>query len=229
MKPIWMIDSHSPKRFKSLFYYNFGFNLSFLFVITGKGNFLEIRNKFLARRFKLLEQGLVIEEQLRRAAYLNLSQDPNASSVGQGADFDPATAAEQHETLMNNKANNPVLHKVLNQLEELLSDMRNDVSRLPATLANLPPVAQRLQAAEKSILSRIATTSKNQTSNSKLLLLFKLKFPFNWNFLFRFRCKHSSISTGIQRQHHSGLSKGFTRCKLFQLQIRIFSSRATIL
>merc|ERR1719264_1629748 len=33
---------------------------------VGKGNFLEIKNKFLARRFKLLEQALVIEEQLRR-------------------------------------------------------------------------------------------------------------------------------------------------------------------
>ncbi|XP_026687197.1 chromodomain-helicase-DNA-binding protein Mi-2 homolog, partial [Diaphorina citri] len=43
---------------------------------VGKGNFLEIKNKFLARRFKLLEQALVIEEQLRRAAYLNLTQDP---------------------------------------------------------------------------------------------------------------------------------------------------------
>ena len=29
---------------------------------VGKGNFLEIKNKFLARRFKLLEQALVIEE-----------------------------------------------------------------------------------------------------------------------------------------------------------------------
>ena len=27
--------------------------------------------------WQLLEQGLVIEEQLRRAAYLNLTQDPN--------------------------------------------------------------------------------------------------------------------------------------------------------
>jgi chromodomain-helicase-DNA-binding protein 4 len=44
---------------------------------VGKGNFLEIKNKFLARRFKLLEQALVIEEQLRRAAYLNLTQDAN--------------------------------------------------------------------------------------------------------------------------------------------------------
>lgn len=131
---------------------------------VGKGNFLEIRNKFLARRFKLLEQALVIEEQLRRAAFLNInSQNMNAEQ--QPEDFDPAVSAEHQESL--HKSNNPVLHKVLNQLEELLSDMRNDVSRLPATLANLPPVAQRLQAAEKSILSRIATTSKNQANKSE--------------------------------------------------------------
>ena len=43
----------------------------------GKKNFLETKNKFLALRFKLLEQALVIKEQLRRSAYLNLSQDPN--------------------------------------------------------------------------------------------------------------------------------------------------------
>ena len=34
---------------------------------------------------------------------------------------------------------------MLNQLEELLSDMKSDVSRLPASLARIPPVAQRLQ------------------------------------------------------------------------------------
>lgn len=126
---------------------------------VGKGNFLEIRNKFLARRFKLLEQALVIEEQLRRAAFLNLSQKT-------AVDFDPEVA-EQEAEILRNTSNNPVLHKVLNQLEELLTDMKSDVSRLPATLANIPPVAQRLQAAEKSILSRIATTSKSSSNASK--------------------------------------------------------------
>ena len=131
----------------------------------GKGNFLEIRNKFLARRFKLLEQALVIEEQLRRAAYLNLAQDPNISAV---TDFDAETAAAESTA---NRANNPVLYKVLHQLEELLTDMKSDVSRLPATLANIPPVAQRLQAAEKSILSRIATTAKTGGNNGEFFSL----------------------------------------------------------
>lgn len=131
---------------------------------VGKGNFLEIRNKFLARRFKLLEQALVIEEQLRRAAYLNSSSTQNLSAE-HPADFD--ADASEPENPLKTATNNPVLHKVLNQLEELLSDMKSDVSRLPATLANIPPVAQRLQAAEKSILSRIATNPKNSNSAGK--------------------------------------------------------------
>ena len=54
---------------------------------VGKGNFLEIKNKFLARRFKLLEQALVIEEQLRRAAYLNLTQDTNHPAMALNTRF----------------------------------------------------------------------------------------------------------------------------------------------
>ncbi|XP_044007966.1 chromodomain-helicase-DNA-binding protein Mi-2 homolog isoform X3 [Aphidius gifuensis] len=132
---------------------------------VGKGNFLEIKNKFLARRFKLLEQALVIEEQLRRAAYLNLTQDPNHPAMSLNARFaEVECLAESHqhlskESLAGNKPANAVLHKVLNQLEELLSDMKSDVSRLPATLARIPPVAQRLQMSERSILSRLAATA----------------------------------------------------------------------
>lgn len=122
---------------------------------VGKGNFLEIKNKFLARRFKLLEQSLVIEEQLRRAAYLNLQQDPSHPAMSLNARFaEVECLAESHqhlskESLAGNKPANAVLHKVLNQLEELLSDMKSDVSRLPATLARIPPVAQRLQMSER--------------------------------------------------------------------------------
>lgn len=56
---------------------------------------------------------------------------------------------------------------MLNQLEELLSDMKSDVSRLPATLARIPPVAQRLQMSERSILSRLAATTSSATSTSQ--------------------------------------------------------------
>eukprot|EP00062_Callorhinchus_milii_P012818 gi/632960307/ref/XP_007896118.1/ PREDICTED: LOW QUALITY PROTEIN: chromodomain-helicase-DNA-binding protein 5 [Callorhinchus milii] len=66
---------------------------------VNKGNFLEMKNKFLARRFKV---------------------------------------------------------SVLNQLEELLSDMKADVTRLPNLLSRVPPVAARLHMSERSILSRLA-------------------------------------------------------------------------
>merc|ERR1719452_331144 len=137
---------------------------------VGKGNFLEIKNKFLARRFKLLEQALVIEEQLRRAAYLNLTQDaahPAMALNSRFAEVECLAESHQHlskESLAGNKPANAVLHKVLNQLEELLSDMKSDVSRLPASLARIPPVAQRLQMSERSILSRLVTSASGHPS-----------------------------------------------------------------
>lgn len=69
-------------------------------------------------------------------------------------------------SVIGNKPANAVLHKVLNQLEELLSDMKSDVARLPATLARIPPVAQRLQLSERSILSRLATSSTVSSASS---------------------------------------------------------------
>ena len=103
---------------------------------VGKGNFLEIKNKFLARRFKLLEQALVIEEQLRRAAFLNLTQDAahpamalnsrfadclfylltvNLNSSLRFAEVECLAESHQHlskESLAGNKPANAVLHKV---------------------------------------------------------------------------------------------------------------------
>ncbi|XP_072281166.1 chromodomain-helicase-DNA-binding protein 4 isoform X2 [Pyxicephalus adspersus] len=130
---------------------------------VNRGNFLEIKNKFLARRFKLLEQALVIEEQLRRAAYLNMSEDPSHPSMALNTRFaEVECLAESHqhlskESMAGNKPANAVLHKVLKQLEELLSDMKADVTRLPTTIARIPPVAVRLQMSERNILSRLAS------------------------------------------------------------------------
>lgn len=119
-----------------------------------KGNFLEIKNKFLARRFKLLEQALVIEEQLRRAAYLNLTQDLSHPVMALNTRFtDIECLAESQKEIVketvSNKPVNAVLHKVLNQLEELLSDMKSDASRLPTALVRVPSVSQRLQMSER--------------------------------------------------------------------------------
>lgn len=65
-----------------------------------------------------------------------------------------------------------VVVAVLNQLEELLSDMKADVTRLPATLSRVPPIAARLQMSERSILSRLASkgTETHTPPVSSLLL-----------------------------------------------------------
>uniref|UniRef100_A0ABM5EL19 Chromodomain-helicase-DNA-binding protein 5 isoform X1 n=1 Tax=Pogona vitticeps TaxID=103695 RepID=A0ABM5EL19_9SAUR len=134
-----------------------------------KGNYLEMKNKFLARRFKLLEQALVIEEQLRRAAYLNMTQDANHPAMALNArlaEVECLAESHQHlskESLAGNKPANAVLHKVLNQLEELLSDMKADVTRLPSMLSRIPPVAARLQMSERSILSRLTNRGSDPT------------------------------------------------------------------
>lgn len=71
-----------------------------------------------AVNFQLLEQALVIEEQLRRAAYLNLTQDPNHPAMSLNARFaEVECLAESHqhlskESLAGNKPANAVLHKV---------------------------------------------------------------------------------------------------------------------
>lgn len=152
----------------------------------------------------------MIEEQLRRAAYLNMTEDPAHPSMALNTRFSEVEClAESHqhlskESMSGNKPANAVLHKgklrlqveptdgflnvrspsgelkprlflacpVLKQLEELLSDMKADVTRLPATIARIPPVAVRLQMSERNILSRLASrgpevTSQNQSQTSQ--------------------------------------------------------------
>ena len=68
---------------------------------------------------QLLEQGLVFEEQLSRAAYLNLTQDPNHPAMALNARFaELETLAESHqhlakEAMAGNKPANAVLQKGL--------------------------------------------------------------------------------------------------------------------
>ncbi|CAF4037555.1 unnamed protein product [Adineta steineri] len=139
---------------------------------VGKGNFLEMKNKFLARRFKLLEQALVIEEQLRRAAFLGLAMEqtnPALTLSQRFSEVECLAECHQHlskESLTGNKPANAVLNKVLTQLEELLNDMKQEINKLPATLARLPPVSQRLNMSERSILSRLPNGQNQQSSTT---------------------------------------------------------------
>lgn len=163
----------------------------------GKSNFQDVKNRFLQRRYKLLEQALIIEEQLRRAANLQYGQQPPEKSpekkpeerngdsiqvIQNGGDVemkeeekpkpsDIAVSPElqkvqknytQIEVLVDanqnlarqalggNRQAGIMIQKVLSQLEEILNDMKSDVSRLPASVAQLPSVCQRLEMNERA-------------------------------------------------------------------------------
>lgn len=129
----------------------------------------DMQNRFLGRRFKLLEQALVIEEQLRRASYLNLHQDPEHNAMALTNRFAQLeTIAESHRDLPKiaangNKAAAHVLLKVLEQVENLLSEMKNDVGRLPTVLARVQPVANRLGMTERTLLERLRAPNGNES------------------------------------------------------------------
>uniref|UniRef100_A0A915EBV8 CHD subfamily II SANT-like domain-containing protein n=1 Tax=Ditylenchus dipsaci TaxID=166011 RepID=A0A915EBV8_9BILA len=148
----------------------------------GKSNYAEIKNKFLQRRFKLLEQALKAEEAKEDSATGSLSTagqvlDANGKDItGQlnerFADLECLADSHQslaRDTLQGNKNSHAVLHKVLTQLEDLLNDMKGDVSRLPATLARLRPVTERLGMTERAILSRLTSKDPEATAGKSPL------------------------------------------------------------
>lgn len=97
--------------------------------VQGETNFLSNCKEFRPARvtphwvflvcffLKLLEQALVIEEQLRRAAYLNMTEDPAHPSMALNTRFSEVEClAESHqhlskESMSGNKPANAVLHK----------------------------------------------------------------------------------------------------------------------
>lgn len=74
-----------------------------------------------------MEQALVIEEQLRRAAYLNMTQEPGHPVMALNARFtEMECLAESHqhlskESLSGNKPANAVLHKGLSYLMSVVT------------------------------------------------------------------------------------------------------------
>ena len=73
----------------------------------------------------------------------------------------------------------------MNQLEELLSDMKQDVSRLPSTLARVAPVTQRLSMSERSILGRLVNPASlslqktNEITKASITTPQMASHPFN--------------------------------------------------
>jgi len=127
-------------------------------------NSLHIKNKFMERRLRLLEQALVMEEQLRRSNHLNklTSDEKQQESDEESKDSDEKEEKSNENEKVNdeNKPLNRNIHRVVNHIEELLNDMKSDCGRIPQTVQRIPPIAQRLQLSQKGFNTMAAQKSQ---------------------------------------------------------------------
>merc|ERR1712183_404867 len=99
-----------------------------------------------------------------------MGQDPDHPAMSLNKRFSEVEClAESHqhlskESLAGNKPANAVLHKVLNQLEGLLAEMKADVARLPNSLVRISTVSNRLRMNERSIISRLVPNNQQRNS-----------------------------------------------------------------
>ncbi|KAJ0023131.1 hypothetical protein NQD34_003030 [Periophthalmus magnuspinnatus] len=125
-------------------------------VTHGYARWQDIQND---PRYAILNEPFKTE--MHKGNYLEMKNNHPAMALNtRFAEVECLAESHQHlskESLAGNKPANAVLHKVLNQLEELLSDMKADVTRLPNMLSRIPPVSARLQMSERSILSRLTS------------------------------------------------------------------------
>ena len=56
-----------------------------------------------------------------------------------------------------------MLLKVLDQVEALLTEMKNDVVRLPTVLARVQPVSNRLGMTERTLLERLRAQNDDKS------------------------------------------------------------------
>ena len=66
------------------------------------------------------------------------------------------------EQQSGNKQASGVLKNVLNQLDELLNDMKLEANRLPQTLTKIQSVSKHLLLSERTILSKLAGQAQQQ-------------------------------------------------------------------
>ncbi|KAL6723656.1 hypothetical protein Aduo_018635 [Ancylostoma duodenale] len=78
------------------------------------------------------------------------------------------------DSAASNRNANAVLHRVLNLLEELLSDKKADVSRLLVTLSQLRPVTHRLAKTGRQIISRL--TSYDPDAMARFVIVVELPY-----------------------------------------------------
>ena len=112
---------------------------------------IHIKNKFMERRLRLLEQALVFEEQFRRTAHLGRLTTTKPEDKDKEEQNSEESDSKEEEANDENRPLNATLHRCINQYEELMTDMKSDCGRIPQTVQRIPPIAQRLQISQKSL------------------------------------------------------------------------------
>ncbi|VDO11755.1 unnamed protein product [Rodentolepis nana] len=146
-------DIHNDPRFALI---NEPFSID-----QGKPNYLEMKNRFLARRFKLLEQALIIEEQLRRASHQNIVCDPKDTVQSLNRRFNELEClafAQQKvfaEALSGNRSQIQLIHRALTMMEDYLAEMKQDVSRLLTIVPRMQPVSERLNLSHAGLITKL--------------------------------------------------------------------------
>merc|ERR1712066_1029751 len=143
----------------------------FLAMEKKRENVLDMQKGFLQRRFKLLETALIIEEQLRRADVERCQVNENHDALALAKHFNELESlAEAHSGLtkeMGNQMGNVVLNRCLTRLDQLLTDMKQDLARLPIAISQLQNVQERLGMNERYIVAHLLTASANLDEASK--------------------------------------------------------------
>uniref|UniRef100_A0AC35TG05 DNA helicase n=1 Tax=Rhabditophanes sp. KR3021 TaxID=114890 RepID=A0AC35TG05_9BILA len=126
----------------------------------------ERRMTYFKRRYKLLEQSLIVEEQLRR---VNQLEKENAI-VEAAVDQDSENKSSPSKNDEKEKKKNLIMTKAVHQLDDVISDIKNnDSSRIPATITKMAPVAERLHLSERQIMVKL-TTKTNEAIAGKSVL-----------------------------------------------------------
>jgi len=137
----------------------------FLAMEKKRDNLLDMQKGFLQRRFKLLETALIIEEQLRRAELERCQVSQAHEALALAKHFNELESlAEAHSSLTKDSSNqmgNVVLNRCLTRLDELLTDMKQDLARLPIAISQLQTVQERLGMNERYIVAHLLTASAN--------------------------------------------------------------------
>uniref|UniRef100_A0A0N4ZRZ9 PHD-type domain-containing protein n=1 Tax=Parastrongyloides trichosuri TaxID=131310 RepID=A0A0N4ZRZ9_PARTI len=136
---------------------------------------LQDKIKFMQRRHRLLEQAMVMEEQLRRVAFVSNQISSSIAKKAEIAKNKEHESSEQSNVELSENSppefkldkeselkNRMLMTKVIGQLEDLVSDLKDCSARTPTTLEHVSNTLNKIILPEKDLLRRLSV--KDETA-----------------------------------------------------------------